>query len=113
MVALYFMKKGHIKTIQLENKHRLNADWYITECLPKAFETVCKKRLKQRFMFDNSRAHTVVRTHGFLANEGIHFVTQPSFSNDLNPCDFFLFGKLKLKLKWRHFIKDIEVLTYF
>ena len=53
---------------------------------------------------DNARAHTAL---DFLANEGIQLVT---YSSDLNPCDFSLFSKLKLKLKGRIFI---EALTAF
>jgi len=52
-----------------------------------------------------------VRTPDILVNEGMQMVTHPANSPDLSPCDFFLFVKLKLKLKERRFINDIEALT--
>ena len=58
------MKTSHVKTIQLENKLIVNAKLYITEYLPKGFETICRKHLKRGFMLhhDNTRTHTAVRT---------------------------------------------------
>ena len=43
---------------------KVDAQWYITECLPKDFKIVCEKLLKQGLTFhhDNARANTVVRT---------------------------------------------------
>ncbi|GFW14433.1 uncharacterized protein TNCV_298531 [Trichonephila clavipes] len=39
----------------------------------------------------------------FLANKNIPVAPQPPYSPDLNPCDFFLFPKLKNHLKGHHF----------
>ena len=39
----------------------------------------------------------------FLAKKFISVVPQPPYSPDLSPCDFFLFPKLKIHLKGRHF----------
>jgi hypothetical protein len=44
-----------------------------------------------------------VRTHQFLAKNKIAVIPHPPYSPDLAPCDFFLFPKLKLKLKGRRF----------
>jgi hypothetical protein len=41
----------------------------------------------------------------FLAKKGIPVVPQLPYSPDLSPCDFFLFPKLKFRLKGRHFGK--------
>ena len=57
--------------------------------------------------------HTSVRTPDILVNEGMQMVTHPANSPDLSPCDFFLFVKLKLKLKERRFINDTETLAPF
>jgi hypothetical protein len=45
-------------------------------------------------------AHTVQQ---FLAKYDITVVSQPSYSPDLAPCDFFLFPKIKMALKGKHF----------
>jgi hypothetical protein len=51
-----------------------------------------------------------VLTHQFLAKNKIAVIPHPLYSPDLAPCDFFLFPKLKLKLKGRQFdaIEEIQ-----
>jgi len=59
---------------------------------------------------DNAPSHTSVLTHYFLAKNKIAVIPHPPYSPDLAPCDFFLFPKLKLKLKGRRFdtIEEIQ-----
>ncbi|KAI6659848.1 Mariner transposase [Oopsacas minuta] len=38
MVAAFFCKTGPVAIIPLEYRRTVNADWYINNCLPKAFE---------------------------------------------------------------------------
>jgi len=52
---------------------------------------------------DNAPAHTALSIREFLAKENIHVLPHPPYSPDLAPCDFYLFCKLKLKLKGHHF----------
>ena len=52
---------------------------------------------------DNAPCHTAISLNEFLAKKGISVVPQPPYSPDLSPCDFFLFPKLKFRLKGRHF----------
>jgi hypothetical protein len=51
-----------------------------------------------------------VLTQQFLAKYNMAVIPHPPYSPDLAPCDFFLFPKLKLKLKGRRFdtIKEIQ-----
>jgi hypothetical protein len=48
---------------------------------------------------DNAPSHTSVLTQQFLAKNKIAVIPHPPYSPDLTPCDFFLFPKMKLKLK--------------
>ncbi|GFU66409.1 uncharacterized protein TNCV_4178551 [Trichonephila clavipes] len=48
----------------------------------------------------SARARNVNR---FLASKNIPVASQPPYSPDLSPCDFFLFPKLKNHLKGHHF----------
>jgi hypothetical protein len=50
---------------------------------------------------DNAPSHTSVLTQQFLAKNIMAFIPHQSYSPDLGPCDFFLFPKMKLKLKGR------------
>jgi len=42
-------------------------------------------------------------TQRFLTNNNMTVVPHPPYSPDLAPCDFFLFPKMKMKLKGRRF----------
>jgi hypothetical protein len=59
---------------------------------------------------DNIPSHISVLTHQFLAKNKIGVIPHPPYSPDLAPCDFFLFPKLKLKLKgcWFDTIEEIQ-----
>ena len=58
---------------------------------------------------DNTPAHTALSIR-FLAKKNIPALPHPPYSPDLAPCDFYLFPKLKLKLKGYHFgtIENIQ-----
>jgi len=45
----------------------------------------------------------------FLAQNSIITLPHPPYSPDLAPCDFFLFPKMKLQLKGRHFDRVEEI----
>ena len=52
---------------------------------------------------DNAAAHTALSIREFLTKKNIPVLPHPPYSPDSAPCDFYLFCKLKLKLKGRHF----------
>ena len=58
---------------------------------------------------DNVRAHTVLSIREFLAKKNIPVLPHPPCSPDLAPCDFYLFPKLKSKLKGHHFGTVVNV----
>ena len=49
--------------------------------------------------------------HQFLEKNKIAVIPHPPYSPDLAPCDFFLFRKMKLKLKGRRFDIIEEILA--
>ena len=53
--------------------------------------------------FDNVPAHASHLVQDFLAKQQITQVTQPLYSPDLVPCDFWLYPKLKSPLKGKRF----------
>ena len=59
---------------------------------------------------DNTPSDTSVFMHQFLVNNQMAVIPHPTYSPDLAPCDFFLFAKMKLKLKGRRFdtIEEIQ-----
>jgi len=52
---------------------------------------------------DNAPAHTALSIQEFLAKKNIPLLPHPPYSPDLAQCDFYLFSKLKSKLKGHHF----------
>jgi len=52
---------------------------------------------------DKAPSHTTVLTQHFLAKNNMVVIPHSTYSPDLAPCDFFLFPKIKLKLKGRRF----------
>jgi hypothetical protein len=59
---------------------------------------------------DNALAHALLVVWQFSASTNTTVIFHPPYSLDLTPCDFFLFPKLKLKLKEQRFdsIEGIE-----
>jgi len=59
---------------------------------------------------DNAPAHRSFKVSQFLAKNNMTVVPHPSYSPDLAPCEFFLFPKLKLRMKGRRFntIEEIQ-----
>jgi hypothetical protein len=52
---------------------------------------------------DNAPARTSLKTTEFVTNNNMVIVPHPPYLPDLDPCDFTLFPKLKMRLKGRHF----------
>jgi len=59
---------------------------------------------------DNVPANRSFKVSQFLAKNNMTVVPHPPYSPDLGPCDFFLFPKLKLRMKCRRFdtIEEIQ-----
>jgi hypothetical protein len=59
---------------------------------------------------DNAPSHTSVLTQQFLTKHKMSVIPHQPYFPDLAPCDFFLFPKMKLKLKGRRFdtIEEIQ-----
>ena len=51
------------------------------------------------FYQDNAPVHSSILVTGYLTKMGIKTVAHPPYSPDLTPCDFWLFPKLKEKLR--------------
>ena len=100
MVAIFFMKSGLIKSIELKSGASISARSSVANCLSKAFDAVAQKRENTgtRGLIlhdDNARPHRAWMSTEYLAGNKIESYQNPSYSPHLNPCDFFLFQKLK------------------
>jgi len=86
----------------------VNADFYC-DILRRLRENVWRKRpqkwqnLNLIIHNDNAPAHRSFKVSQFLAKNNMTVIPHPLYSPDLAPCDFFLFPKLKLRMKGRRF----------
>jgi [histone H3]-lysine36 N-dimethyltransferase SETMAR len=104
MMAVFFRRKGPVAIIPLVEQRTVTAAWYCEVALPKVFHELKDSRSKtglQNLMLhhDNASSHTAFRTIDFLQQSGIQLLPHPPYSPDLAPCDFFLFPKVKSKIK--------------
>jgi transposase len=58
---------------------------------------------------DNAPAHTSLVVREFLTKNNVTTVPHPAYSPDLAHCDFYVFPKMKLRLKGRRFASIEEV----
>lgn len=105
MIACFFGKSGHVATIPLVERKSINAEWYTTICLPKVVEEVRKTNRRRRILLhqDNASSHTARMTTAYLKEKNVELVDHPPYSPDLSPCDYFLFPKIKTKLRGQRF----------
>jgi len=53
--------------------------------------------------YDNTLCHTSLLVQQFLSNKNVMVCPYPPYSPDLAPCDFWLFPKVKMTMKGKHF----------
>ena len=58
---------------------------------------------------DNAPAHTSLVVREFLTKNNMTTVPHPACSPGLAPCDFYVFPKMKLRLKGRRFVSIEEI----
>jgi len=61
------------------------------------------KNRKWLLNHDNAPAHTPLVVREFLTKNNVTTVSHPAYSPDLAACDFYMFPKMKLRLKWAMF----------
>lgn len=116
MVATFFMMHGHVSTVPVENQRTVTSFWYITECLPRVIDDsrqFLSRRSPLLLHHDNAPAHSAHQTGNFLAENNVALVGHPPYSPDLAPCDFFLFPRVKAKLRGRRFPSVDDAVTSY
>ena len=108
MIACFFANFGLVSTIPLEDRKTVTADCYVNHCLPKIFQAWCKQRPQTSVRglllpHDNASVDTAAVTLDILDADDVQLATQPPYSPDLAPCDWFLFPSIKWQLKGKQF----------
>ena len=106
MLICFFDSHGVVHKEFVPQGQTVNQHFYraVLERLRKRVARV-RPDIKDTWMLhhDNAPCHTALSVTEFLARKSIPVVPQPPYSPDLSPCDFFLFPRLKSKLKGHHF----------
>jgi hypothetical protein len=87
----------------------LNAKFYkrVMDHLLKHIQWACPAAFCSRDFFllhDNAPTHKAASVFQFLTPKNVTALYHPSYSPDLSPPDYFLFSKLKMKVKGLHFV---------
>ena len=108
MIACSFGKTLHVAIVPLEQRRTVNSDWYTTVCLPVVFQEIRKTNCRRRITL-----HTSLQTTAFLSTHIIDLMSQPPYSSDLAPHDFFLFPYVKNKMRSQHFSLSEDAVDAF
>ncbi|UYV71570.1 hypothetical protein LAZ67_8003713 [Cordylochernes scorpioides] len=106
MLTVFFDYQGIVHHDFQQQSSTITADSYL-EVLRRLREAIRQKRpelwrSKSWILHhDNAPAHTALRISKFLQDHSTSVFPQPLYSHDLAPCDFFLFGKLKIKTMYQ------------
>ena len=114
MLICFFDQEGIVHREFLPSGMTVNADFYC-DVLRTLRENVWLKR-PQKWQnqnlivhHDNAPAHRFFKVSQFLAKNNMTVILHSPYSPDLAPCDYFLFPKLKLRMKGRRFDTIEEV----
>ncbi|GBP24462.1 Mariner Mos1 transposase [Eumeta japonica] len=85
----------------------INFKWYTTTCLLEDYEEIRKNNQQHRIILHHDtascRTRTPAETTRFLKGQKILHQGHPPYSPDLAPNDFYLFSRVKNKLRGQRF----------
>jgi [histone H3]-lysine36 N-dimethyltransferase SETMAR len=112
MLIIFFDIRGIVYREYVPFGQTINQEYYkdvLCRLRDKVFENRHRIYPNEHFYLhhENAPAHTSILIQEFLSEEDIPIVPHPLYSPDLTPCDFFLFPRIKSKLKGKRF-ENIE-----
>jgi transposase len=108
MFTIFFTNRKLLIAEYLAKGQKYNQDYFISDNLPELErEKMRYERRKQGRTFfvimDHSKSHDGGKIQGKFDMKGFIRTPNPPYSPDLSPCDFWLFGMAKEKMKDREF----------
>ena len=107
MSIIFFDCQGVVQKEFVSEEKILNAEFYegIMDRLLKRIQRVCPAAFCSRdfLLHDNAPAHKAASVCQFSTPKDVTTLYHPPYLSDLSPPDYFLFPKLKMKLKGLHF----------
>ena len=115
MAAIFFSRTGIKLSAILKEKKTATSTWYKDSCLDPLLQQWEKEHPKSGLKYlklhhDNAPVHSSALITGFLKTRKVDLLPHPPYSPDLAPCDFWLFPKLKQKLKGKRYTSTNELI---
>ena len=104
LIFVSFTMRGLLSVYVVPNNNKINSEIFSNDILDDMIEELYKTR-PSKFIrdfilhFDNASTHTSKKTKEKIKTMKLRILEHPSYSPDLAPCDFFLFGYLKETLR--------------
>ena len=106
MLIVFFDAKGIVHKEFVPQGQTVNAAYYV-DVLEKLRRRVVRTRKEiaatWRLHHDNAPSHTALLVREFLAKHKVATLSQPPYSPDMAPADYFLFPKIKFSMKGTRF----------
>lgn len=113
MASVFWDKQGIIHADFLPHGFTINSEYYccVLRDVHKSLRKKCPGLITKGVLFlqDNAWPHTAQCTFQTIQELGWEILPHPSYSPDLAPSDFHLFGSLKEFLGGTHFNTDDEM----
>ena len=115
MATVFWDAQGVIMLDFLAKKSTITGAYYANSLdqLRTAIREKCRGKLSKRILLqqDNARIHTCKIAMDAVERNGYKLISQPAYSPDLAPSDYFLFPKLKKDIRGRYFWSNEEVVV--
>jgi len=114
MLIIFFESQGVLHKEFVPEGKTVNSEFYkgVMDRLLKRIQRIRPAEFCSRDFFllhDNAPAHKAASVCQFLTPKNVTNFYYPPYSPDLSPPDYFLFPKLKIKLKRLHFANVAEI----
>ena len=107
MLTIFWYPNGFALVKVLPEGERFTAEYFMNDILQELYEKTIeipnRGYRKVTLHYDNARPHTARKVTQFLDEHHMKKAPQPPYSPDIAPCDFYLFGYIKDKLKGLNF----------
>jgi histone-lysine N-methyltransferase SETMAR len=118
MVSAYFSRCGFVSVEFLPMGQKYNSQFFTETVLPSLEQKLVECRPKLRttaahLHVDNAKRHTSKMSIEKIEELGFILVSQPPYSPDLTPSDFFLLARLKHHLEGKHFTREDQGIAAF
>jgi hypothetical protein len=116
MITIFIPSRRFLIPAALPKGTKFNQNYFIAAIFPGLYNE--KRRISRKDGFpassvhmDNSMCHHGNKISEKLAKQSLERAPHPSYSPDISPCDFWLFGKRKHKMKDREFQSQHPILN--